>query len=154
MIQSILSLVQEYQRLNAQYGFLSSLSFPKEYDRIDAAQVEALKKADEFTQEIDVLPKNLITVLEAIAADMDNGNLSPEAKLTFYTQDNFIEYLSSTMRHKEAERFKDMLQWMDEQSRAGYIETRFILEYENDRNERRQFFYDKRLSFVIVAVAE
>jgi hypothetical protein len=151
-LMQAINLTQQYNRLNAQYSHASCFDYPQQYNNMESLQVAAGALIAELIKHNDISINGLSTAIENIAIDIDNGNIKPSARVTLYTQDEFIQYTikRARMQHKEAERFNDMLNWMQEKERAGYLETRFILEWENDRNNNSKFFYDNRMSFVIV----
>jgi len=151
-LMQAINLTQQYNRLNAQYSHVSCIDYPQQYDNMESLQVAAGALIAELIKHNDISINGLSQAIENIALDINNGNIRPSAQITLYTQDEFIEYIAqrAKMHHKEAERFENMLAWMQEVDRVGYIETRFILEWENDRNNNSSFYYDNRMSFVIV----
>lgn len=149
-MNKLLSLAIEYHNLNSHYGFLSCLDYPKEYNRMDDLTSLMMNECERLTADNGISTARLYTMSENLASDIFSGIISESATFTLYTRDEFIDLLSKSMARKEAERFKDMFGWMDEKDKKGYIETRFILEYENDRNHNKQYYYDEWLTFVIV----
>lgn len=151
-LREAIALMQEYNALNTQYGRLSCFDYPQQYNSMDALQIEVGELVSELTKDNDISINGLSQAIENIALDIDNGNIPQSANITLYTQDGFIQYIvkRSKMLSSEAKRLEDMLDWMQEKERAGYIATRFILEWENDRNNISSFYYDDRMSFTIV----
>lgn len=151
LLQAI-NLTQQYNALNAQYGHASCFDYPQQYSKMDSLQIEVGAIVSELTKYNDISTNGLSQAIEDIALDIDNDNIKQDATIKLYTQDEFIQYIikRSKMLSSEAKRLEDMLTWMQEKERAGYIATRFIREWENDRNNKSSFYYDNRMSFVIV----
>ncbi|OME55407.1 hypothetical protein BSK59_13085 [Paenibacillus odorifer] len=150
-MKHILTLMKEYRNLNNRFGFLSCFDYPKEYEAMDTLNNQIYNEAEKFTNDKDITVNAFTTVLNNITTDIDNNEIDADS-IVFYEQDAFIFYLTKSMTRKESERFADMLAWMDEKSRKGYLETRFIFEFENDRNNKLSFYYDQRMSFVVTAI--
>lgn len=149
-MKKLISLAIEYQDLNSRFGYLSSLQFPSEYNRMDELRKLMKQECERLTANNDISTNGLYTVAENLASDILNGDILEDATFTLYSLDQFINLLSQSMTTKEAERFIDMLDWMQERDAAEYIQTRFILEYENTPNHDKTYYYDKYLTFVIV----
>ncbi|MNH75568.1 hypothetical protein D3C73_278120 [compost metagenome] len=148
-MNKLLSLAIEHHNLNNRYGFLSCLDYPKEYNRMSDLEALMMNECERLTADNDMSVSGLYTVTNNLASDIVTGNIPETAKTTLYSRDEFIDLLSQSMTRKEAERFKDMLEWMDDKDKKGYIETRFILEFENTRDHNKQYYYDW-MDFVIV----
>lgn len=151
-IMNIIKNAVEYTKLNNRFGMLSCMDYPNEYERMNELQNDISAEVTTVTAENDVSANGLTTVIYNVAADIVSGEIEADSTIVLYDQDDFIEYVckAAGMMRKEVERFRDMLAWMQEKDRAGYMETRFILEWENDSKHKKQYYHDERFSFVIV----
>lgn len=140
----------ELNELNNSYGYLSCVQYPYEYQRMDELNDLMRVEVSKITRDNDVSEKGLLIAIESIATDVYNGNIRKEQRFTLMDQSEFIDYVGSRMTRRERERFTDMLEWMDETLRAEYLKIRFILVWENDRNEKYSFYFDNRFSFVVI----
>jgi len=146
---TVLPLSYLHKELNDKYKYLSCIDYSKEYEYMDELQTSITKTIEEMTLENDISTKGLTQAIGNIICDIDKNSLE---NAQIYTQDEFIEYIvkEAKMLRSEARRFTDMLAWMQEKERASYIEARFILEWKNTRDHNKCYYYDARMSFVIV----
>lgn len=146
-MKHILSLMVEKKRLEDQYGWRSCFDVPEQYDKMENLSVEIMNNLKEYEKHhTDILATNLYDVLDTIAFEIVNGNISEEAEVMFYTQDEYLEtYVLGNFNEEQMEVFDKLFYYMNSDDRAGWLKSNYI---NNDSNE----YTDNLVNFVVVVI--
>ncbi|MGQ9028444.1 hypothetical protein BLL41_21370 [Bacillus sp. FMQ74] len=146
-MKHILSLMVEKKRLEDQYGWRSCFDVPEQYDKMENLSVEIMNNLKEYEKHhADILASNLYDVLDTIAFEIVNGNISEEAEVMFYTQDDYLEtYVLGNFNEEQMEVFDKLFYYMNSDDRAGWLKSNYI---NNDPNE----YTDNLVNFVVVVI--
>ncbi len=146
-MKHILSLMVEKKQLENQYGWQSCFDVPEQYDKMENLSVEIMSNLKEYEKHhTDILATNLYDVLDTIAFEIVNGNISEEAEVMFYTQDDYLEtYVLGNFNEEQMEVFDKLFYYMNSDDRAGWLKSNYI---NNDPNE----YTDNLVNFVVVVI--